>query len=105
MGRALGSGDYNRPAAFFCAFFSRRGRRDLFLGSSFPTFTDFVAAFGADSLVAAVSFEAVSFFSVVSFCFANVREPPLNCTFFVALAVTRGARSLTIVHRACAITQ
>ena len=30
-------------AAFFCAFFSFRGSRTLFLGSSFPLFRDFVA--------------------------------------------------------------
>ena len=75
---------YKRPAAFCRAFFWRRGRRDLFLGRSFPIFIDFVAGLIAagDAVVPAAAPSGLAsllsttvsldfFLSAFSFCFAK----------------------------------
>jgi hypothetical protein len=67
---------YKRPAALRWAFFCRRGRRDLFLGSSFPFFTDFVdglAAAAAGEASFSTTLDVDACWSAVSFRFANAR--------------------------------
>ena len=83
LGRFFGL-RYSWPAAFCRAFFCRRGRRDLFLGCSFPTFIDFVAGLvaGGDTVVAAAAPSGLAplsttasldffFLSAISFSFAK----------------------------------
>jgi hypothetical protein len=54
------------------AFFNRRGRRDLFFGSSFPIFIDFVDGLAlATGASAGTSVAAASFFSAMPFAFAK----------------------------------
>ena len=63
---------YGRAAAFCLAFFWRRGRRDLFFGSSFPFFTDFAdgsARAGEGSPPKTVATD--SFWPSISFRFAK----------------------------------
>lgn len=67
----------SRPAAFCLAFFCRRGRRDLFFGSSFP----FRGGLGdgldsAGGAWPAAAAGADSFLSAFSFCFANGANLP-----------------------------
>jgi hypothetical protein len=60
---------YSRPAALSWAFFSRRGRRDLFLGGSFPFLGDFVD--GVAFAGAASPPGVADFSSATTFCFAK----------------------------------
>jgi hypothetical protein len=67
---------YERAAAAFWAFFSLRGRRDLFLGASFAIFS--FAGAAAFAAGAGLGVAADSVFS--AFSFANVNEPLLHFT-------------------------
>lgn len=75
--------NYRRIAAFRCAFFSLRGSRDLFFGSSFPTLVDLVdglAAAGGASVTATAIVDSVV--SVTSFFLGKMNQPHLNCSLF-----------------------
>jgi hypothetical protein len=63
---------YRRAAAFCLAFFCRRGKRDLFFGASFGTFTDFVDGLTAATAASPLETTASApFVSATSFRFAN----------------------------------
>jgi len=68
--------NYRRPAAFWRAFFCRRGSRDLFFGGSLPILMDFVAGLGAGGGASTTGTAAAdSFVSGASFRFAKCRTP------------------------------
>src|ERR1700680_3025635 len=94
-GAALLDSSYRRHAAFCWAFFCRRGRRDLFLGGSFPFFMDFAGGLASTSDASPLKPGAAdSFLSAIILSFAkraNLHSTVPRCRTRRERAHCRGA--------------
>lgn len=84
-----------RSAAFCRAFFSRRGRRDLFFGANFGIFVDFMlgAICGAVSL--ATSGTTAFFPAPLSGAFVPLAKPPSVVPFFLSAILSFWSGGIT----------